>query len=111
MAIAILNITPTCRIVASVAEATPHVFALTELMTACVLGEEKQANQKPRTIRLIKMNPIAVFWFNKVRKISPTVLGHLITLTMMPGLIAQVGEEIIEHESRGMRRFIDEKYH
>ena len=74
MAIPILSIMPICRIVASVAEATPYVFISTELITAFVLGEEKKAKPKPRMIRLTKMNPIAVFWPKKVSKISPIVV-------------------------------------
>ena len=50
IAIPILSIIPTCRIVASVAEATPYVFAETELITAFVLGEEKKAKPKPTEV-------------------------------------------------------------
>ena len=74
MAIPILSIMPTCRIVASVAEATPYVFDSTVLIIAFVFGEEKKAKPKPRTMRLTKMNPIAVFWPTKVSKISPMVV-------------------------------------
>ena len=77
MAIPILSIMPTCRIVASVAAATPYVRASTELITAFVLGEEKKAKPKPSTMRLTKMNPMAVFWPKKVSKTSPIVVRDI----------------------------------
>ena len=74
MEIAILSIMPICRIVASVAEATPYVFASTELITALVFGEEKKAKPKPRITRLPRMNQIAVSESIKVSKTSPMVV-------------------------------------
>jgi citryl-CoA lyase len=41
--------------------------------------------------------------------LSPLVLGPLFALGLLPGNIAQIEEEINEHESRSMRRFIDDK--
>jgi len=40
---------------------------------------------------------------------SPLILGPLFALGLLPGNIAQVEEEIKEHESRSIRRFIDDR--
>jgi hypothetical protein len=55
MAIPMLNICPTSRIVPIVPEATPRYRLSTELITALVFGDEKSANPNPRMRRLKTM--------------------------------------------------------
>ena len=77
MAIPILSILPICRIVASVAEATPYVVVATELITAFALGEAKKAKPEPIITRLTRMNQIPVFSPKKVSKINPMVVSTI----------------------------------
>lgn len=41
--------------------------------------------------------------------LRPIVLGPLFALSLLPGTIVHVQEEIEEHEARSVRRFIDER--
>ena len=53
MAIAVESSCPGDRIVATILNAMPRYCISTELMIALIFGDEKSANPKPRTIRLM----------------------------------------------------------
>ena len=95
MAIAMLTICPSRRMVATVPEAIPRYLFSTELIIAFIFGDENRAKPKPRKARTKTIITFDVFGPRNTKNISP------ITVINMPADAIRRGS--ILSESRPAR--------
>ena len=87
MAIAMLTICPSRRMVATVPEATPRYLFSTELIIAFIFGDENKAKPKPKKASIKMIVTFDVFGPIKAKNKSPTTVIDIPTDAIRRGSI------------------------